>query len=106
MDDKIVVNKEYELSGETLETIAGGLPFPSEWKQKKNNQECPKCGVRKQIAVGKQIEGLGLRLVTNCWECNLHWLSEDFYGNAEVTYTYVDGPFGTDEPLHVIPKPF
>ena len=107
MDNKeIKLHEEYELDNESLKSVSGGggpSPFP---RKTKNNQQCPKCGERIKTAVGNYVDGMGLQMVTNCWDCDLHWISKDFYESEEITYTYVYGDFINGKSLHVIPKPF
>ena len=98
--------EEKALDNESLKSVSGGSgpsPFP---RKTKNNQRCPKCGERIKTAVGNYVDGMGLQMVTNCWDCDLHWISQDFYESEEITYTYVYGDFINGKSLQVIPKPF
>ena len=106
MAKEIKLHEEYILDNNSLESVSGGGlpgPFP---RKTKNNQTCPKCGTRIQTAVGNYVDGMGLQMITNCWECDLHWIAQDFYEHDEITYTFVDGDFMSGKSLHVIPKPF
>ena len=106
MTKKIIENKEYPLNNETLEKVTGGAgPYPYPRKTK-NNSICPKCGDKKMTGIYNYVDGMGLELITSCWDCDLHWLSKAFYESEEITYTFVDGDFMTGKGIHVIPKPF
>ena len=106
MNKEIKLHEEYALDSDSLGSVSGGVspyPFP---RKTKNNQACPKCGERIKTAVGNYVDGMGMQMIVNCWDCDLHWIAEDFYEHEEVRYTFVDGDFMNGKSLHVIPKPF
>ena len=106
MNSDIKLHEVYALDNETLESVSGGAsPYPFPHKTK-NNSICPKCGKKIQTCVCEYVDGMGLQMITHCWDCNVHWIYEQFYESQEVTYTFVDGDFMNDNGIHVISKPF
>lgn|GEM_PF-2373874 len=101
----LIENQKYNLEDVELEDVAGGA-FPRLPIEKKNNRCCPKCGKFLQVAVCNYVEGRGLELVVSCFDCGIHWISQEFDRNDDIEYIFVDGKFEDNARWHVIPKSF
>ena len=44
--------------------------------------------------------------IFSCFDCGIHWISQEFDKNDDVEYIYVGGKFEDNARWHVIPKPF